>query len=172
MIKYIKDGDLFESKCQCLVCTVNCKGAMGKGIALEFKKRFPALNEAYKRLCQKGTFTPGKLWYWDNPLWEPALINHELYAPDCPHFVLCFPTKDEWRNPSKLEYIEAGLQKFVATYNVKEYNGVKVHRGVDRISSIAFPKLGCKNGGLDWKDVKPLMEKYLADLDCEIEIYE
>ena len=70
-----------------------------------------------------------------------------------------FPTKVHWRNPSKIEYIEAGLQKFSATYADKG------------ITSAAFPQLGCGNGGLDWKQVQPLMEQYLKNLPIPIYIY-
>jgi len=79
------------------------------------------------------------------------------YEPD--HWLLQFPTKEHWRNPSKLEYIEKGLMAFVRKY--ADYN----------ISSIAFPKLGCGNGELDWNEVKPLMEKYLKDLPIDVFIY-
>lgn len=79
------------------------------------------------------------------------------YAPD--HWILLFPTKEHWRRPSKLEYIEAGLVKFVQTYAEKN------------ITSIAFPRLGCGNGELNWEDVRPLMEKYLNPLPIDIYIY-
>lgn len=79
------------------------------------------------------------------------------YEPD--HWVLLFPTKEHWRNPSRIEYIEAGLAKFRRTYAEKG------------ITSAAFPRLGCGNGELDWTDVQPVMEKYLKDLPIDIYIY-
>ena len=142
MLTYI-EGDLFSSPAQVLVNTVNTVGVMGKGIALEFKKRYPDMFEEYKSMCDKHNLVIGKLMLW--------------YAAD--HWILQFPTKEHWRNPSKLEYIEKGLMAFVRKY--ADYN----------ISSIAFPKLGCGNGELDWKDVKVLMEKYLKDLPIDVYIY-
>lgn len=142
MIKYI-EGNIFDSPAQVIVNTVNTVGVMGKGLALSFKKRYPEMFESYKKSCEKHQLTIGKLMLW--------------YAPD--HWLLLFPTKENWRNPSKLEYIEKGLDKFVKTYVDKN------------ITSIAFPKLGCGNGELKWTDVKPLMEKYLKDLPIDVYIY-
>lgn len=142
MIEYI-EGDIFDSPAQVIVNTVNTVGVMGKGLALSFKNRYPDMFERYKRVCEEGKLQIGNLMLF--------------YYPD--HWLMLFPTKENWRNPSKLEYIEKGLQKFVNTYADK------------RINSIAFPKLGCGNGDLDWNDVKPLMEKYLKNLPITIYIY-
>lgn len=142
MIHYI-EGNIFDSPAQVIVNAVNTVGVMGKGIALEYKKRYPRMFELYKNMCEKRLLKIGKL----------ALI----YEPD--HWILLFPTKENWRYPSKLEYIEEGLSKFVKTYAEKN------------ISSIAFPKLGCGNGELEWSKVKELMEKYLISLPIEIYIY-
>lgn len=142
MLTYI-EGDLFNSPAQVLVNTVNTVGVMGKGIALEFKKRYPKMFDAYKKQCDRHSLVIGKLMLW--------------YAPD--HWILQFPTKEHWRSPSRLEYIEKGLMTFVRKY--ADYN----------ITSVAFPKLGCGNGELDWADVKVLMEKYLRDLPIDIYIY-
>ena len=142
MFEYI-EGNIFESPAQVIVNTVNTVGVMGKGIALEFKKRYPDMFIAYRAACEKHQLTTGKLMLWR--------------APD--HWVLLFPTKQNWRNPSKIEYIEEGLFKFVSTYAEKN------------ISSIAFPKLGCGNGELDWNDVRPIMEKYLKPLPIDVYIY-
>lgn len=142
MLKYV-EGDLFCSPAQVLVNTVNTVGVMGKGIALEFKKRYPEMFLHYKEQCDKHKLIIGKLLLW--------------YEPD--HWILQFPTKEHWRNPSKMEYIEKGLMAFVRKY--ADYN----------ISSVAFPKLGCGNGELNWNNVKPLMEKYLKDLPIEVYIY-
>ena len=142
MIEYI-EGNIFNSPAQVIVNTVNTVGVMGKGLALSFKKRYPKMFEAYKRACDKHQLTIGKLMLY--------------YAPD--HWIMMFPTKESWRNPSKLEYLEAGLNKFVTTYAEK------------KITSIAFPKLGCGNGELSWTDVKPVMEKYLKPLPITVYIY-
>lgn len=143
MIVYL-EGDLFSSPAQTLVNTVNTVGVMGKGIALEFKKRYPAMYKQYKKYCDDGSLTIGKLMLWRD-------------EPD--HWLLMFPTKTTWRKPSDLSYIESGLKKFVDTYTEKG------------ITSAAFPRLGCGNGGLDWKDVKPLMEKYLEPLSIPCYVY-
>lgn len=142
MIEYI-EGNIFNSPAQVIVNTVNTVGVMGKGLALSFKKRYPKMFEAYKKACDKHQLTIGKLMLY--------------YAPD--HWIMMFPTKESWRNPSKLEYLEAGLNKFVTTYAEK------------KITSIAFPKLGCGNGELSWTDVKPVMEKYLRPLPITVYIY-
>lgn len=142
MIEYI-EGDIFESPAQVIVNTVNTVGVMGKGLALSFKQRYPEMFERYKSVCEKHLLTVGKLMLF--------------YEPD--HWLLLFPTKENWRNPSKLEYIEKGLMKFVQTYAEKN------------ITSIAFPRLGCGNGELDWNTVKPLMERYLKKLPIDVYIY-
>lgn len=142
MIKYL-EGDIFTSPAQVIVNTVNTVGVMGKGIALSFKKAYPEMYKAYREACEDNTFHMGKLMLWR----------------EVDHWILLFPTKENWRNPSKLEYIEQGLKKFVETY---------FEMG---ITSIAFPRLGCGNGGLDWNDVKALMEKYLKPLPIDVYIY-
>lgn len=142
MITYVK-GDIFFSPAKILVNTVNTVGVMGKGIALEFKKRYPDMFQEYQTLCKEKKFTIGSLM-----LWKCA-----------EKWVLLFPTKQHWRQPSRLEYIEAGLKKFADNWD---------RLGVD---SIAFPRLGCGNGALRWEDVQPLMEKYLAKLPMQIYVY-
>lgn len=142
MIEYV-EGNIFNSPAQVIVNPVNTVGVMGKGIALEFKNRYPIMFEKYKTACEKHMLTIGKL----------MLVS----APD--HLLLLFPTKESWRYPSKLSYIELGLKRFCDYY---------AQRG---ITSIAFPKLGCGNGELDWEEVKPLMERYLKDLPIDVYIY-
>lgn len=142
MLEYIV-GDIFDSPAQVIVNTVNTVGVMGKGLALSFKHRYPEMFNAYRKVCEKKQLEIGKLMLY--------------YAPD--HWILLFPTKENWRNPSKLEYLEKGLKKFVGTYADKG------------ITSIAFPRLGCGNGELNWEDVRPLMEKYLKPLPIDVYIY-
>ena len=141
-IQYQK-GDIFDSKAQVIVNTVNCKGVMGKGLALSFKQRYPAMFTTYQQECRTGKLRIGR----------PT-----LYRASMP-WILNFPTKDDWRWPSKLEYLEKGLEYVVANY--KE----------EGIKSIAFPKLGAQNGKLSWVDVGPLMAKYLSQLDIDVNIY-
>ncbi|UPV77787.1 macro domain-containing protein [Bacillus rugosus] len=143
MITYVKQ-DIFESPAQVLVNTVNTVGVMGKGIAKRFKQIYPEMFEQYQYFCETKNLDIGKLWIYKS--------NHK--------WILNFPTKKHWRSPSKIEYIEEGLKKFVETYEEKGIN------------SISFPLLGCGNGGLDWeKEVKPLMEKYLRPLPIEVFIH-
>jgi O-acetyl-ADP-ribose deacetylase (regulator of RNase III) len=143
MITYVS-GNLFDSPAQVLVNTVNTVGVMGKGIAKEFKQIYPEIFAEYQELCERGEFTIGTLWLYQT--------SHK--------WILNFPTKEHWRQPSQVEYVEAGLQKFVSSYAT---------RG---IHSIAFPALGCGNGELDFdSQVRPLMEDYLSDLPIEIFIY-
>lgn len=139
-------GNIFNSKAQTIVNTVNCVGVMGKGIALVFKLRYPLMFDIYKKHCIEKHIGIGKLW----------LYNQQSNAP----WVLNFPTKYHWKYPSKMEYIEKGLQKFIDTY--KEKN----------ITSIAFPLLGTHNGGLEKEEVKPLMIKYLSKCDILVEVYD
>lgn len=143
MILYV-EGNLFQSPAQVLVNTVNTVGVMGKGVALEFKRLFPEMYQQYRELCDQGEFDVGMLWLYKSPN----------------KWVLNFPTKKHWRNPSKLEYIELGLQKFV-----ENYTRMGIH-------SIAFPPLGCGNGQLDFQtQVQPLMQKYLRNLPIDVFIY-
>ena len=145
-----KIGNLFDSECQTLVNTVNRNGVMGKGIALQFKQRYPEMFDEYKLACKrKQIYQGGDLWPYDYV---------DMYKP---RKILCFATKEDWWNPSKLVWIERGLKTFTYAYYPLG------------ITSIAWPKLGCTNGKLNWeKDVKPLMFKYLNPLDIICEIYE
>lgn len=135
---------ILESSAQTLVNTVNCVGVMGKGLAQAFKEREPDMYATYKRICDGKLLEPGKLWLWRG-------VNN---------WVLNFPTKKHWRYPSKIEWIEAGLEKFASAY---EEQGIR---------EISFPQLGCGNGGLDWNEVKPLMERYLSTLPIRVFIHD
>lgn len=142
-----KKGNIFSSDKQTIVNTINCVGVMGKGVALGFRLRYPEMYEKYKEFCKNKQITIGKLW-----LYKPPQEDSK--------WVLNFPTKFHWKYPSKMEYLEAGLQKFVETYQEKG------------ITSIAFPLLGTHNGGLDKIDVLNIMHFYLDKCSIPIEIYE
>lgn len=137
-------GNIFNSKLETLVNTINCVGVMGKGIALEFKNRFPEMYLEYLQKCNSFSVKPGV-----------PYIYRDLSGKT----ILNFPTKDDWRSPSNIEYIKSGLRWFSKNY--KSLN----------INSIAFPPLGCGNGGLLWEDVGPIMYKELSKLPIDIEIY-
>lgn len=144
-IKFIK-GNIFNSKAQTVVNTVNCVGVMGKGIALVFKLRYPKMFDIYRQYCKDRHIGIGKLWLYKGEEKHPWVLN--------------FPTKYHWKYPSKLEYLEKGLDKFVQSYKEKG------------ITSVAFPLLGAHNGGLDKEQVLSLMISYLDNCDIPIEIYE
>lgn len=138
-------GNIFDSSSQTIVNTVNCVGVMGKGIALEYKIRYPEMYESYKKICDTNNLQIGMLHLWKGEN----------------KWVLNFPTKTHYSLPSELNFIKKGLKKFVDTYKAKG------------ITSIAFPQLGSSLGGLDWEgQVKPLLLDYLSDLpDIDIELY-
>lgn len=136
-------GNIWNSKAQTIVNTVNCEGVMGAGIALECRLRFPAMFTRYKEYCENGSLQPGTLW---------------LYKSEKP-WILNFPTKTLWKLPSKEEYLHLGLKKFTETFTSKG------------IYSIAFPLLGASNGGISEKRSLEIMMHYLNSLDLDIEIY-
>jgi O-acetyl-ADP-ribose deacetylase (regulator of RNase III) len=144
-VKHIK-GNIFNSKCQTIVNTVNCVGVMGKGIALVHKLRYPQMYKEYKEHCKNKLIKTGLLWLYTKQENAPWILN--------------FPTKFHWKYPSKIEWIEQGLQKFVETYEQKG------------ITSVAFPLLGTHNGGLDADEIKNLMNHYLEKCKINIEIYD
>lgn len=137
-------GNIFTSKCKTLVNTVNCVGVMGAGIALECRLRYPNMYEKYINICTNNQLSIGMLW---------------LYKSD-EKWILNFPTKKDWKYPSKKEYLHLGLKKFVDTYESKD------------ITSIAFPMLGADKGGIAQKESLQIMESYLNSLPIEIEIYQ
>lgn len=143
MITYVH-GSIFESPASVLVNTVNTVGVMGRGIAADFKRLYPEMFRRYQQLCEEGKLRIGTLWLYRT--------EHKS--------VLNFPTKTDWRRPSKPEYVEEGLRTFLQTYEKAAIN------------SIAFPALGCGNGGLDFeKQVRPLMERYLSRVAASVFIY-
>jgi len=147
MIKYIQYSmfDAFDDpNIQTVVNTINCMGIMGKGLALEFKIRYREMFDDYTKRYKDGILKVG----------EPYIFKTNG------KWILNFPTKNHWRYPSRLDFIESGLKFFSENY--KKNN----------IKSIAFPRLGCTAGGLKWEQVKPIMEKYMGDLkDIDIYVY-
>ncbi|WP_201408622.1 type II toxin-antitoxin system antitoxin DNA ADP-ribosyl glycohydrolase DarG [Mycobacterium paraintracellulare] len=139
MITY-RDGDLLKADTDALVNTVNCVGVMGKGIALQFKRRYPDVFKAYEKACKRGEVAIGKMF---------VVETGQL---DGPKYIINFPTKKHWRSPSQLSYIDAGLKDLVRV--IREL----------RITSIAVPPLGAGSGGLNWRDVEPRLTAAFADL--------
>lgn len=145
----IARGNLLNAEVDALVNTVNCDGYMGKGIALQFKQAFPANFKAYEAACAHGEMVPGRMFIHDNG----GLVN--------PRWIINFPTKRHWRNKSRIEDIASGLSALVA--DVQRLG----------IRSIAVPPLGCGLGGLNWADVRPMIEQAFAPLtDVTVHLYE
>jgi len=142
-------GNLLEAPVDAMVNTVNTVGVMGKGIALMFKERFPENFKAYEAACKAGEVEVGHMFV------QPGM---ELEGPQ---WIINFPTKKHWRQPTKIEWIEDGLQDLRRVIEEK------------KIRSIALPPLGCGNGGLDWNEVRALIESALRDLSgVDILIFE
>ncbi len=137
-------GDLFASRAQTMVNTVNCVGVMGKGVALEFKKRWPAMFEDYQRRCERKQVRLG----------EPY-----CYRDGSGVSIINFPTKDHWRSSARVLDIERGLDYLI------------VHIGEWGITSVAMPPLGCGNGGLEWSEVGPMIYQKLRNLPIDVEVY-
>lgn len=136
-----KAGDLFAEPVDAIVNTVNCVGVMGKGLALEFKRRYPGNFEAYRAACQAGQVRPGRVFVY------------RASGIGMPRFIINFPTKTHWRGRSRLEWIDDGLADLSRV--IRE----------EGIRSIAVPALGCDLGGLDWQDVRPRIAAMLARHD-------
>ena len=141
MIRFVTD-DIFLSPAEALVNTVNCEGYMGKGLAYQFKLKYPDNNIDYIKACKTGELTIGHLHFYKES--EKLIIN--------------FPTKDKWREPSKLEYINKGLD---------DLRRIIIDQ---RINSIAIPPLGSGNGGLNWLEVKAIVVEKLSSL-TNVDIY-
>lgn len=148
MIKCIKGGDILQSDCQAIINTVNTKGVMGKGLALLYRKKYPDMFTAYRRACLDNKVKTGSMHLWKVSNEDKWIIN--------------FPTKDHWRNPSQMEWIITGLQDLVKVVKDKGF------------TSVAIPPLGCGLGGLNWylvkKEILKVCEESLSDI--RIEIYE
>lgn len=139
-------GNIFDSTADALVNPVNCLGVAGKGLAREFKKRYPTAHAEYADRCKRNLLRPGSL----------------VVAANQKPVIIFFPTKVEWWEPSQLVYISEGLLSLC--YHMRFH--------IQKIKSIAIPALGCGEGGLEWGKVKPLMENCLSDLPITVFIYE
>lgn len=148
MIKFTS-GDILRADAEAIVNTVNCVGVMGRGIALQFKKAWPENFKAYARACKQKEVQPGIMF-----ITETGQLTN-------PKYIINFPTKRHWRGASKIEDVELGLSALVHDIKAK---GIK---------SIAIPPLGSGLGGLDWADVRLLIEAALGDIDdVEVLVYE
>jgi O-acetyl-ADP-ribose deacetylase (regulator of RNase III) len=141
-------GNIFESDAEALVNTVNTVGVMGKGLALQFKERFPANYKFYVAACKNEEVKIGKMFITPTN----SFMN--------PKWIINFPTKKHWMNNSRYEFIEAGLDDLVT--QIEKLN----------IQSIAIPPLGAGQGGLNWDKVKELIQLKLGHLNIEITVFE
>jgi len=133
--------DIFTLPVDTLVNPVNCQGAMGKGLALQFKHRFPGMNQVYRMACRNQSLRPGQCLLYET-------------GQEKPKSIILFPTKDHWQYPSKLDYIDRGMQDLATLIHSHD------------IRSIAIPPLGCGLGGLDYKtEVGPLLLHHLQAID-------
>lgn len=139
MIRFER-GNILAADAEALVNTVNCVGVMGRGVALQFKNRFPANFKAYAAACKLGEVQPGKMFV------------HDRREVTRPRYIINFPTKRHWRGKSRIEDIRLGLEALAEEIRSR------------RIQSVAIPPLGSGLGGLDWRDVRPLIEHAMANL--------
>lgn len=147
MIRYFV-GNIFESQAMALVNTVNLVGVMGKGVALQFKNKYPNNFKEYVKACKSGDIAIGKLF-----------VFREFNAFE-DRYIINFPTKINWRNPSEYSYIEQGLDDLVRVIDLYS------------LKSVAIPPLGAGNGGLNWLKVKQLIETKLSNVNADIMVYE
>lgn len=134
--------DIFTSNMQTITNPVNTVGVMGKGLAKVFKERYPDLNEAYVNACNNKVFDVEGLFVY----------------PSKDYRILCFPTKRDWKDSSKLEYIDEGLRN------------LSLHYAWYGITSISIPAIGCGLGGLIWSDVRSLIYHYFEQHPLEVEV--
>jgi G:T/U-mismatch repair DNA glycosylase/O-acetyl-ADP-ribose deacetylase (regulator of RNase III) len=152
MIKYVEQGDIFDSTADALVNPVNCVGVMGKGLAKQFKDRFPECVPPYEEACARESLVPGRL------ILVRTLVQPDLFSANRPAVIL-FPTKKHWRGKSQLKWIEAGLQELKSSY--RDWG----------IRSVAMPQIGCGLGGLNWEDVKRIIVRFFDQEELHVHLY-
>jgi O-acetyl-ADP-ribose deacetylase (regulator of RNase III) len=148
MITFTK-GNLLDAKAEALINTVNAVGVMGKGVALQFRQAYPEMFRAYEKACKMGQVRPGRM----HVFYRGTLEN--------PKYIINFPTKRHWKGKSRIEDIESGLKALI-----REVSKLKIR-------SIALPPLGCGNGGLNWNEVRPRIERAMATLkNVQVTVFE
>jgi O-acetyl-ADP-ribose deacetylase (regulator of RNase III) len=149
MIEFTQ-GNLLESDAEALVNTVNTVGVMGKGVALMFKEAFPENFHAYESACKRNEVRVGRMF-----------VTHSQRLGGQAKWIINFPTKEKWFQPSRYEWIEEGLKDLKRVIAEND------------IHSIALPPLGAGNGRLKWDRVKPMIEAALSDLpSVRVIVYE
>ena len=137
-------GNLFDADVDVLVNPCNCEGVAGKGVSLQFKKLFPKYYEVYRRACNFNELAPGKL---------------HLYNTGLKYRIISFPTKDNWRQPSRYEWIQAGIDKIVDHWDFFGFE------------SVGMPKIGCGEGGLEWKRVRFMLARAFSREPFDVRVY-
>lgn len=148
MINIVTNQNFLSDTSDGIVIPVNTVGVAGAGLAVEWAKKHPEAARLYKTACKNRSFDIGNI----------LVVTAISIDKPLQHF-LCFPTKEHWRNPSRMEYIEAGLPILAKTC---------VHL---QLTSIAIPALGCGLGGLRWQDVNPVLIQYLGGHDMTVRLY-
>lgn len=142
-------GNILDANVEAVVNTVNELGYMGKGLALEFKGRYPANFKAYEAACEKGEVVVGRMFVTE---------HIDMFGP---RWLVNFPTKRDFRNGSRIEWIKSGLEDLARVIKARH------------IRSIAVPPLGCGNGGLNWSAVRPLIVDALGSLpECQVTVFD
>lgn len=140
-VTYHPGRNIVDDDADVLICTVNCVGVMGKGVALAFAKKWPEIVPEYKEDCRRGDIRPGYCHLY-------PLLKGRWWA--------AFATKNHWRNPSRIEWVVDGLDRLAC------------HARMAGARSIAIPPPGCGNGGLDWREVEPIVLRHLGGFDLRI----
>lgn len=144
----IKNGDLLKAPVEAIVNPINTAGVMGAGLARQIRDRYPDHYAAYREACRRGEVRIGRMFV------------HDRGEGARPRYIIGFPTKEDWRAPSKIEYIQAGLDDLVRV--IREHD----------IRSIAVPALGAGLGGLDWRAVRPVILRALSNVPADVWVYE
>jgi len=151
-VEIVANKDIFRSRPDALVCPVNAVGTMGKGIALEFKRRFPEIVRPYKWACRNGRLSAGHV------MMVSLVVQPHLFEHRRPSIIL-FATKQHWMDPSSLKWIASGLRQLRDQY--RRWN----------LRSVSMPQIGCGLGGLSWVDVLPLIKRYLGNEALRVRVY-
>ena len=141
----IHGGNIFESPAQALVNPVNTVGVMGAGLARQFRDRYPAMYQSYRADCRRGQLAPGRV---------------RVYRTDDGRTVICLPTKRHWRDNSRPEYVQTGLQA-LSRWTAEQSDPV----------SVAVPPLGCGLGNLDWRQVRPMLIQAVRAMPEAVTVY-
>lgn len=153
MIEYTT-GNIFDAEVEAIVNPTNARGPMGAGLAKQFRDKYPGLEKDYRRHCDQ--------WFLEHNAWPVGRVMPWFCGDIDPKhkFVFCFPTKDDWRLPAKVEYIEAGFASLIPLLHF--YN----------VDSIALPALGMGLGGLKPEQVKPVVERVFNSLSMIVKFYD